>query len=132
MPQSSGGIDYISVHLLHSTKCPKFTWVLMSPSIHSPSFLLTGTSKYCPPLQAITFLNLLSALLRYFFLCWSPGNGDMPPTLDAALLCSSRAVYEFVHAQCLEWDSNRLSRVTPLLRRAFYPQATTAGSSNHL
>ena len=25
------------------------------------------------------------------FLCWDRGNGDVPPTLDATLLCSSRA-----------------------------------------
>ena len=33
----------------------------------------------------------LSALLQNCFLCWDRGNGKVPPTLDAALLCSSRA-----------------------------------------
>ena len=33
----------------------------------------------------------LSAFLWNCFLCWDHGNGDMPPTLDMALLCSSKA-----------------------------------------
>ena len=33
----------------------------------------------------------LSTFLRNFFLCWDRWNGDVTPTLDAALLCSSRA-----------------------------------------
>ena len=32
----------------------------------------------------------ISALLRNCFPCWHHWNGDMMPTLDAALLCSSR------------------------------------------
>ena len=35
----------------------------------------------------------LSASLWNCFLCWDRGNGDLPPTLDAALLCISRAGY---------------------------------------
>ena len=34
---------------------------------------------------------LLSAFLGNCFLCWDRWNGDVMPTLDAALLCSSRA-----------------------------------------
>ena len=34
---------------------------------------------------------LWSAFLQNYFLCWDCWNGDMMPTLDAALLCSSRA-----------------------------------------
>ena len=34
---------------------------------------------------------LLSALFQNYFLCWDHGNGAVPPTLDAALLSSSRA-----------------------------------------
>ena len=33
----------------------------------------------------------LSSFLRNSFLCWDRWNGDVTPTLDAALLCSSRA-----------------------------------------
>ena len=33
----------------------------------------------------------LSDLFRNCFLRWDHGNGDVPPTLDAALQCSSRA-----------------------------------------
>ena len=33
----------------------------------------------------------LSALLRDCSLCWDHWNGTVTPTLDAALLCSSRA-----------------------------------------
>ena len=31
-----------------------------------------------------------SAFLQNCFLCWDSWNGDMMPTLDAALLCSSK------------------------------------------
>ena len=34
----------------------------------------------------------LSTLFRNCFLCWDHWNGDVPPTPNAALLCSSRAV----------------------------------------
>ena len=36
-------------------------------------------------------MTFLSDLLWNCFLCWDRGNCDVPPTLDAALLCSSRA-----------------------------------------
>ena len=36
-------------------------------------------------------LPFLSAFLWNCFLCWDRWNGDVTPTLDAALLCSSRA-----------------------------------------
>ena len=35
--------------------------------------------------------GFLSALRWNCFLCWDCESGDMPSTLDAALLCSSRA-----------------------------------------
>ena len=37
---------------------------------------------------------LLSAFLQNCFLCWDSWNDDVPPTLDAALLCSSRAGFD--------------------------------------
>ena len=42
----------------------------------------------------ITNLNFLSAFFRNCFLCWDRWNGDLMPTLKAALLCSSRAGYD--------------------------------------
>ena len=42
-------------------------------------------------METVLFYFLLSALLRNSFLCWDSWNVDMTPTLDAALLCSSRA-----------------------------------------
>ena len=36
-------------------------------------------------------LSFLTALLRNCLLCWDCWNGDVTPTLDSALLCSSRA-----------------------------------------
>ena len=41
--------------------------------------------------MSILFFFLLSAFLRNCFLCWDRWNGDVTPTLDAALLCCSRA-----------------------------------------
>ena len=44
------------------------------------------------------FLNfLLSTFLWNCFLCWDRWNGDLPPTLDTALLCISRAGTDLGH-----------------------------------
>ena len=41
--------------------------------------------------RELIFYFLLSPFLQNCFLWWDLRNGDMTPTLDAALLCSSRA-----------------------------------------
>ena len=41
--------------------------------------------------QHCFFIFLLYAFLRNCFLCWDLWNGDVMPTLDAALLSSMRA-----------------------------------------
>ena len=43
------------------------------------------------PKQVVVTIFFKSVLLRICFLCWDRGNGDVPPTLDADVLCSSRA-----------------------------------------
>ena len=40
---------------------------------------------------------LLTAFLQNCFLCWDRWNGDVRPTLDMALLCSSRAGSDLGH-----------------------------------
>ena len=53
-------------------------------------FLLLNFCNQNWPLNFTTQF-FLSALLQNCFLCWGHGNGDVPPRLGAALLCSSRA-----------------------------------------
>ena len=43
----------------------------------------------------------LPAFLQNCFLCWDRGNSDVPPTLDAALQCSSRAGFVLGLLFCL-------------------------------
>ena len=47
----------------------------------------------------------LTAFLQNCFLCWDRWNGDMTLTLDAALLCSSRAGSEVVSPDWFELGS---------------------------
>ena len=45
----------------------------------------------------VHYYNFLSAFLRNWFLCWNHWNGDVTPTLEAALLCSYRAGSDLGH-----------------------------------
>ena len=53
------------------------------------------------PLCNFTFF--LSALLRSCFLCWDRWNGEVTPTNDAALLCSSRVGFDLGRESGLDW-----------------------------
>ena len=48
---------------------------------------------------------LLSAFLLNCFLCWDPCNNDLTPTLDVALLCSSRAGSDLGRESRLVWGA---------------------------
>ena len=37
-----------------------------------------------------------TALFSYYLLCWGHCNSDVIPTLDTAVLCSSRAGYTYI------------------------------------
>ena len=71
----------------------------MDISVFQIPSVLASTRKSMLSCFKKSFYNLiitlsglfLSALLRNCFLCWDHGNGDVPPTFGAALLCSSRA-----------------------------------------
>ena len=49
---------------------------------------------------------LLSAFLRNCFLCWDRWSGDVMPTIDTALLCSSRAGSS---AESTKWETDALT-----------------------
>ena len=55
--------------------------------------------------KSLIFYFLLSAFLRNCFLCWDRWNSDLTPTLDAALLCSSRAGSDLGHEFGLVWGA---------------------------
>ena len=57
--------------------------------LYSAIFLFLRVSPFDSLDWGLTFL--LSAFLRNCFLCWDCWNGDVMPTLDVALLYSSRA-----------------------------------------
>ena len=69
----------------------------MDISVFQIPSVLASTRKSMLSCFKKSFYNLiitlsglfLSALLRNCFLCWDHGNSDVPPTFDAALLCSS-------------------------------------------
>ena len=59
----------------------------------------------------------LSALLQNCFLCWNRQNGDVTPTLDAAMLCSSRQVLIWVVSWRVEELNPHMSRGALLFTR---------------
>ena len=59
-------------------------------------------SLYLVQLKSDLFI-FLSVLLQNFFMCRDRCNGDMRPTLDTALLCSSRADSDLGHESGLGW-----------------------------
>ena len=68
-----------------------FNFSVVETQINDLVFVFMFTLEL--PLTCIHFVYfflLLSAFLRNCFLCWDHWNGDVMPTLDAALLGSSR------------------------------------------
>ena len=68
--------------------------------------------------SSLLYIFLLSAFLQNCFLCWDRWNNDVTPTLDATLLCSSRAGSDLVVS--LDW----FEELKPLQRHLSYTIAT--------
>ena len=83
------------------------------------AFLQAMSNEFNPSALLIVFL--WSALLRNCFLCWDGWKVDVMPTLDAALLCSSRAGFD------LGCESGVVTGFQLNAKRTLYLQATTAG-----
>ena len=86
-----------------------------------------------------TSSSLFSAFLRNFFLCWDCWNGDMMPTLDRALLCSSRASSDlghesglvYKHRTCLQRVQSPQVGFDPPAQSEICYQTTALPSSHH-
>ena len=65
-----------------------------------------GSQAYYLFLKCVFFVFFLSTLLQDCSLCWDCWNGTVAPTLDAALLCSSRAGTDLGQMSDVESDAS--------------------------